>query len=112
LGNALNTSFSQVVSFFQDADSFGSTFRSTLDSLGNNAATGGAIVLALSEDRSEESTLNDNVSRQEALITTQKASLTTELNLANRILQSIPEQIQEVNEMYSAITGYNSNQNG
>ena len=56
--------------------------------------------------------MNDNVSNQEALIATQKTNLTTELNTANQILQSIPEQIQEVNEMYSAITGYNSNTNG
>jgi flagellar hook-associated protein 2 len=83
-----------------------------LDGLGNNSASGGAISLALSEDTSEESTLNDDVSRQEALIATQKTSLTTELNTANQVLQSIPQQIQEVNEMYGAITGYSTNQNG
>jgi flagellar hook-associated protein 2 len=38
--------------------------------------------------------------------------LTTELNSANQILQGIPEQMQEVNEMYSAITGYGTSQNG
>jgi flagellar hook-associated protein 2 len=68
--------------------------------------------VALSEDSSQESTLNDNVSKQEALISTQKSSLTTELNSANQILQGIPEQMQEVNEMYSAITGYGTSQNG
>jgi flagellar hook-associated protein 2 len=52
--------------------------------------------------------LNDNVERQEALIATQKEHLTAELNLANQILQSIPQQIQQVDEMYSAITGYKS----
>ena len=36
----------------------------------------------------------------------------TELNAANQILQAIPEQINQVNEMYSAITGYSRNQNG
>ena len=50
--------------------------------------------------------------KQEALIATQKANLTTELNTANQILQAIPEMIQQVNEMYSAITGYSRNQNG
>ncbi len=112
LSNALNTNFNQVVSLFQDTGSFGSAFTNTLNGLGNSSAEGGAISLALSEDSSEETTLNDNVSKQEALIATQKTSLTAELNLANEILQSIPEQIQEVNEMYGAITGYNTNQNG
>ena len=112
LSNALNANFNQVVSFFQDVGSFGSTFTNTLNGLGNSRAEGGAISLALSENSSEETTLNDNISKQEALITTQKANLTAELNLANEILQSIPEQIQEVNEMYGAITGYNTNQNG
>ena len=112
MSSALNSNFDQVVSLFQDTGSFGSAFTSTLNGLGNNSASGGAISLALSEDSSQETTLNDNVSKQEALIATQKTSLTTELNMANEILQSIPEQIQQVNEMYSAITGYNSNQNG
>lgn len=112
LSNALNTNFDQVVSLFQDTGSFGSTFAQTLDGLGNNSATGGAISLALSEDSTQETTLNDNVSKQEALVATQKTNLTTELNMANQILQSIPEQLTEVSEMYSAITGYNQNQNG
>jgi flagellar hook-associated protein 2 len=112
LSNALNSNFDQVVQLFQATGSFGSTFTNTLDSLGNSSATGGAISLALSEDSSQETTLNDDVSKQEALIATQKASLTTELNAANQVLQSIPEQIQEINQMYSAITGYSSAQNG
>jgi len=112
LSNALNINFNQVVSLFQDTGSFGSTFTDTLSGLGNSSAEGGAISLALSEDSSQEATLNDNVSKQEALIATQKTSLTTELNTANQVLQSIPEMIQEVNEMYGAITGYNTNQNG
>lgn len=112
LTNALNTNFDQVVSLFQDSGSFGSTFTDTLNGLGNSSAKGGAIALALSEDGSQETTLNDDVSSQEALIATQKTNLTAELNKANQILQSIPEQLTEVNEMYSAITGYNQNQNG
>ncbi len=112
LSSALNTNFAQVVSLFQDTGSFGSTFTNTLNGLGNSSAEGGAISLALSEDSSQETTLNDNVSKQDALIATQKANLTTELNTANQILQSIPEMIQQVNEMYGAITGYNTNQNG
>jgi flagellar hook-associated protein 2 len=112
LSSALNNNFAQVVSLFQDAGSFGSTFTNTLNGLDNSSADGGAISLALSEDSSQETTLNDNVTRQDTLIATQKTNLTTELNTANQILQSIPEMIQQVNEMYGAITGYNTNQNG
>jgi flagellar hook-associated protein 2 len=112
LGDALNSNFSQVVSLFQDTGSFGSNFTSTLEGLGNNSAWRGAISLALSEDSSQESTLNDNISKQEDLIATQKTHLTTQLNMANQILQAIPSMIEQVNEMYSAITGYNRNQNG
>jgi len=108
LSNALNNNFNQVVSFFQDTGKFGSTFRHTLDSLGTSSTIGGAIALALKEDQSQERTLNDNIEKHEALIATQKEHLTAELNLANQILQSIPAQIQQVDEMYSAITGYKS----
>jgi flagellar hook-associated protein 2 len=110
LNNALDSNFSQVVSFFQDSGMFGATFQKTLDSLGTSSLKGGAIALALQEDSSQESNLNDNISKQEALIATQKAHLTNELNEANQILQAIPTQIQQVNEMYSAITGYKSSQ--
>jgi flagellar hook-associated protein 2 len=110
LSDALNNNFSQVVSLFQDMNSFGGSFAETLNNLGSSRA-GGAISLALSEDTTEEKALNDNISKQEDLIAPQKSNLTRELNLANEILQSIPQQIQQVNEMYSAITGYNSKQN-
>ena len=86
---------------------FGSTFRNTLDNLGTSSSKGGAIALALREDQGQEKTLNDNVERQEALIATQKEHLTAELNLANQILQSIPAQLNQVDELYSAITGFN-----
>ena len=112
LTSSLNSNFDDVVSLFQDSGSFGSEFMKVLDGLGTNSAAGGAIALALKENKSEESTLNDNIERQEALIATQKERLTAELNLANQILQAIPQQINQVNEMYSAITGYNRNQNG
>ena len=112
LSSALNSNFTEVVSLFQGAGSIGSTFRNTLEGLGNNGAAGGAISLALKEDNSQETTLNDNISKEDALIATQKANLTTELNTANQILQAIPEMINQVNEMYSAITGYSRSQNG
>lgn len=112
LTSALNRNFDQIVSLFQNSSSFGTSFMQILDRLGNSDAAGGAISLALKENSNQETTLNDDISRQEDLIATQKTTLTTELNLANQILQSIPEQINEVNEMYSAITGYSRNQNG
>jgi flagellar hook-associated protein 2 len=107
LSSTLSEHFDRVVSFFQDLGMFGPTFATTLNNLGSSS-TKGAITLAMKEDRSQETTFNNNVSNQEALIATQKSNLTAELNLANQILQSIPQQIQQVNEMYSAITGYNS----
>ena len=72
LSSALNSNFNQVVSFFQDTGSFGSTFTNTLNGLGNNSADGGAISLALEEDSSQETTLNDNISKEDALIATQE----------------------------------------
>ena len=80
-----------------------------MNDLGNNTGAGGAIALALKENSAEEQTLNDDISGHETLIATRKSTLTAELNLANQILQSIPEQINEVNEMYSAITAYKQN---
>jgi flagellar hook-associated protein 2 len=112
LSSALNSNFDQVVSLFQDKGSFGSEFTSTLNGLGNNSASGGAIGLALKEDSSEESSLNDNISAEDALIATRKATLTTQLNLADQILQAIPQQINQITELYSAITGYKSTSNG
>ena len=109
LTSALNSNFDQVVSLFQDMGSFGAAFMETLDGLGTNSATGGAVALALKENSSQESTLNDNIDRQEGVIAAQKIRLTTELNLANQILQAIPQQMDQVDEMYSAITGYNRN---
>ena len=111
LTSALNSSFTQVASLFQGTNSFGWSFAETLNNLGSSRKAG-AISLALSEDASQEKSLNDNVSRQEDLIAVQKASLTAELSLANQILQSIPQQIQQVDEIYSAITGYSGSKNG
>jgi flagellar hook-associated protein 2 len=51
--------------------------------------------------------LNADISREDNLISLQQSSLTTELNSANEIMQEIPSELDEVNELYSAITGYN-----
>ncbi len=108
LSNALDNNFNEVVSFFQDSGKFGSAFTNVLDNLGNTHANRGVITLALKEDSAQETALNDNIDKQEALIAAQKERLTAELNKANQILQAIPQQIQQVDEVYSAITGYNS----
>ena len=55
--------------------------------------------------------MNSNVTNEDALIAAQKITLTTELNTANQVLQSIPSQLNEVNEIYSATTGYDNNSN-
>jgi flagellar hook-associated protein 2 len=105
LTSILSTNYSDVTSFFQDAGKFGASFATTLNQLGSSYSTG-AISLALKENANQEATLNDDISNEDTLIATQKANLTTELNLANEILQAIPEQINQINEMYSAVTGY------
>ena len=59
-----------------------------------------------SRTRRRRSALNTDITNENAVLATQKTQLTDELNTANEILQSIPSQLNEVNEMYSAITGY------
>jgi len=114
LDSALNSNYQDVMNFFQtngSYTSFGENLTNVLNSVGNSAPNG-AIYLALQQDATQETALNANISNQEALIDTEKTQLTTELNQANFTLQEIPQQIQYVNEIYSAITGYNQNQNG
>ena len=53
--------------------------------------------------------VNANISREELLISAQQKSLTAELNSANEIMQALPTQLEGVNQLYSAITGYNQN---
>jgi len=110
LDAVLNSNFSDVAGYFQNAGSFGQTFSTTLGSLGSSSPTG-AISLALAQDSSQETGLNSNVTNEDALIAAQKITLTTELNTANQVLQSIPSQLNEVNEIYSATTGYDNNSN-
>jgi len=107
LDSILNSNYTDVISFFQDTGSFGADFTDTLGNLGNDH-TYGAIYLALKENSSQESDLNDSISNEDALISTKESLLTTELTQANEILQEIPSQIQYVDEIYSAITGYNA----
>lgn len=111
LNSELSSDYQDVVNFFQPGNgftSFGDNFTSVLNNLGNSSPDG-EISLALSQDTSQESTLNTNISNENAYISQQQTSLTTELNEANYTLEAIPTQIDEVNELYSAITGYDEN---
>jgi len=107
LDSLLNTDYSDVQGFLQNTGSFGASLSTTLNNLGTQAPNG-AIYLAEQEITSQETTLNTDITNENALIATSKANLTTELNTANQELQAIPEQLNEVNELYSAITGFNT----
>jgi flagellar hook-associated protein 2 len=114
LDSELNSNYQDVVNFFQlsaSFTSFGGNFTTVVNNLGNSDPDG-VITLALQENSTQESTLNANISNENSLISTQESNLTTELNEANYTLEEIPTQIDEVNELYSAITGYDENQNG
>lgn len=111
LDSVLNSNYSGVLAFFQDANSWGMTFSNMLNNVGTSNPVG-VLKLAQSSNSSVESTLNADVLRENLQISAQQASLTDELNSANEILQELPMQLQGVNELYSAITGYNENQNG
>jgi flagellar hook-associated protein 2 len=109
LNNALNSDFQAVVNFFQDAAGVGTTFSNLITSLGSESSSG-LITGALNQDSAQESTLNADITNENVIISSQQASLTTELEDANETLQSIPSQINEVNELYAAITGYGETQ--
>jgi flagellar hook-associated protein 2 len=111
LDSVLNSDFSGVLGFFQNANSWGQTVATMLDNAGSSSSTG-ALSLASNSNSSIESTLNANISKEELQISAQQTSLTAELNSANEILQMLPSQLQGVNELYSAVTGYNQGSNG
>ena len=111
LATALSTNFNSVVGLFQGVGGVGETLTSTVDALGSTLPTG-VLALAASENASQETDLNSTITALGTNITAQTASLTASLNAANETLQSIPLQIQEVNQLYSAITGYGQNSNG
>ena len=111
LDSVLNSDYSSVVGFFQNPDSWGQTFSTMLTNAGTSNVTG-ILALASSSNSNIESTLNADISKEERVISAQRTSLTTELNTANQIMQQLPSQLEGVNELYSAITGYNQNSNG
>jgi len=95
LDSVLNSNYSDVVGFLQNSSSFGMTLATSLGNLGDSSPTG-AITLALAADSSQETTYNDDVTAQNA----------------HQVLQAIPQQLDEMNELYSAMTGYNSGSTG
>jgi flagellar hook-associated protein 2 len=109
LDSVLNTNFADTQGFLQNTKSFGQNFSSILNGL-SSTSTSGAISLALKQNAAQESTLNQNISDQEDRIADDKTRLTGQLNTANQILQSLPDQLDEINQLYSAITGYNTGQ--
>ena len=115
LDSVLDSNYQDVVNFLEPSasyTSFGGNFTTTLNTLGSSSSSDGVVYLALQNNSSSESQLNTNLSNENAYISSQQSLLTTELTEANYTLQQIPSQINEVNELYSAITGYNQNPNG
>ena len=111
MDSVLNSDYSSVVGFFQNANSWGQTFSTMLTDAGTSSTTG-ILALASTSNSNIESTLNADITKEESLISAQQTSLTKELDSANEIMQEIPEKLDSVNELYSAITGYNQSQNG
>jgi len=111
LDSLLNSDYSSVMGFFQNANSWGQNFSNILTNAGSSSSTG-ILALAAKSNSSTESSLNAEITKQQAYIATQQTRLTNELNQANQIMQQLPSQLQGVNELYSAITGFNQNLNG
>ena len=111
LDSVLNSDYSSVAGFFQNSSGWGQSFSNMLTNSGTTAGTG-ILALASSSNSNIESTLNADISKEQTYISTQQASLTAELNSANEIMQQLPSQLDGVNELYSAITGYNQSSNG
>jgi flagellar hook-associated protein 2 len=111
LTTALNDNYSGVQALFQNTSSFGLNLEQAV----NNAGTGSTTSIlsqAQTANSTAETNLNSTISTMDARIATQQTSLTAALNAANQTLQEIPMQLNMVNEIYSAITGYNQSQNG
>jgi len=111
LDSVLNTDYSSVVGFFQNANSWGQNFSNMLTNAGTSSSTG-ILALASSSNSSIESSLNAEISKEQSYISAQQSSLTAELNSANEIMQQLPTELQGMNELYSAVTGYDQNTNG
>jgi flagellar hook-associated protein 2 len=108
LDSLLNTDFSSVVGFFQNANSWGMTIANVLDNAGSSSSSG-ILALASKTNSNIETSLQAEISKENATISAQQASLTAELNSANEIMQQLPTELNGMNELYAAITGYNKN---
>ncbi|MGB6728071.1 MAG: hypothetical protein WBE74_19425, partial [Terracidiphilus sp.] len=111
LDTVLNTDYNSVVGFFQNANGWGQTFANILNNAGSSSATG-ILALASTSNSNIESSLNAEVSKENTMISAEQSSLTAELNSANEIMQQLPTELNGMNELYSAITGYQQNSNG
>jgi flagellar hook-associated protein 2 len=105
LSSELDSDYSGVLGFFQNANSWGVDFSNTLGNLGTSNVTG-SLTLALNANKATESSLNQNISTENLRISAEQVSLTLELTSADEILQAIPANLENINELYSAITGY------
>ena len=106
LQSVLNSNYGDVEGFLQNSGSFGQTLTTALNGL-SSTNTKGAVYLATQQNATVEKGINANITQEDARVATDKTRLTTELNEANEILQSIPSQLSEVDEIYAAVTGYN-----
>jgi flagellar hook-associated protein 2 len=106
LDAALNSDFSGVLGFFQNSNSWGQTISTILNNAGTSSSKG-ILSLAEKSNSNIETNLNAEITKEDAIIAAQQKKLTAELNRANQILQSIPSQLDGMNMLYSAITGYN-----
>lgn len=105
LDTLLNSDFSSVENFFQGASSWGQKFSTLINNAGASSPSG-ILALASKSNSSIESALNAEITKENSFIAAEQSSLTKELNRANETLQSLPSQLDGVNELYSAITGY------
>lgn len=108
LDSLLNSDFDGVLGMFQGVNSWGTSFASMLNHAGTTSATG-VLKLAQTSNSNVESNLNAEIAKEEALIAAQQKHLTAELNTANQILQQLPSQLDGIDQIYSAISGYNKN---
>lgn len=107
----LNTDFSGVAGMFQALNSWGASFSNILGASGTGTSSG-ILSLTQTSNSNIEKTLNANIAKEDTLIAAQQKSLTAELNPANEILQALPSQLNGINELYAAISGYSPGQNG
>lgn len=111
LDTVLNTDYNSVVGFFQNGNSWGQTMSNVLNNAGTSSSSG-ILKLASTSNSSIESSLNAEVSKENTMISAEQSSLTAELNSANEIMQQLPTELDGMNELYSAITGYGQSTNG